>query len=161
MKKLLLIITLLLTVACKDEVVYIDNQGNPVQFSGYFTLDGPSDVNCIYLDEKNPGLVDIESDCQSLVTKNPQNNTLGQFPTITATNLIALGNEIRYTRNVNYSSGNDIEEDVSGSNITGNRRTDFLIKFVDEKLELTISIYRNANNANLNEIVATRVFKEL
>lgn len=130
-------------------------------YAGYFNLDGPSDANCIYLDEKQPNVVDIETDCQSLVTINPENDTLGQFPSISASNLLVIDGEIRYTRNLNYSSGNDIEEDVSGSNITGNRRTDFLFQKVDNRLKLTIRIYKNANNNNLNYIVAERVFNEL
>lgn len=130
-------------------------------FSGYFNLDGGSDANCIYLDEKVEGLVDIENDCQSLVSVNLENDTLGQFPTISASNLVVINNEIRYTRNLNYSSGNDLEEDVNSDNITGSRCTDIFMKFVDSRLQITLKIYENSNNNNLNSVVATRVFNEL
>lgn len=90
-------------------------------YAGYFNLDGGSDANCIYLDEKAENVVDIETDCQSLVTVNPENSTLGQFPSISANNLLV----------------------------------------VDGRLKLTIKVYKNANNDNLNEVVATRIFNEL
>lgn len=152
--------------ACGDKNYYNASQvetseGEYPRFAGYFNLDGASEVNCIYLDQRADNIVDIESDCQSLVTVNPENGTIGQFPRITATGLLVQSGEIRFTRDVNYTSGNDIEEDVSGANITGKRRTDFIIRYVDDKLNLRIIVYNSANNNNLNEIVAVRVFNEL
>ena len=174
MKQLVVISMMFGLVACDDtvyevqpekvierEVIKEIPQEHETLFAGYFILDGPSDANCIYLDEKIPNVVDIESDCQSLVSINPENNSDGQFPIITASNLPVIDGKIRYTRNITYTSGHDLEEDVSGSNITGSRRTDVLIEIVDDRLRLTLSIYENANNNNLNEIVAERVFNEL
>ncbi len=111
--------------------------------------------------EKAEGLVDLESDCQSLLTINPNNDSIGQFPSIVLSNLVVIEDKIIHTRNLNYTSGGDLEEDGNGSNITGSRRTDIVIEFVDDKLKLTIDVYENANNNNLNEIVASRVFNEL
>lgn len=174
MKNLILALFLLNLVACTEreyittpEKVVVTEKEILVEkehetiYSGYYNLDGASDVNCIYLDEKFPNVVDLEIDCQSLVTINPENGTLGQFPVMTLSNLNVIEGKMRYTRNINYNSGNDLEEDVSGSNITGNKRTDFLFEVVDSKLRITISIYENANNDNLNEIVAVRVFNEI
>ena len=159
------ILVIVIVASCgKDNNYYIDSsspENSRLFYSGYFLLDGPSSVNCIYLDEKIENVVDIESDCQSLVTVNPKNNTYGQFPTITASNLQVINGEIRYTRNINYVAGNDIEEDDNGSNITGSRRTDIFIKFVNDKLRIRLDIYEQSNNNNLNEIVATRYFNEL
>lgn len=144
----------------KEVEVEVEKEHIPT-FQGFYSLNGPSDANCIYLDEKFPNIVDLESDCQSLVTKNPENNTLGQFPRLHISGLQVRNNEIRRTMNVRYDSGDDIEEDVSGANISGTKRTDLLFQVVDGKLKLTISIYKNADGSNLNEIVATRTFKEL
>lgn len=131
-------------------------------FTGYFNLNGPSTANCIYLDEKIENVVDIESDCQSLVSVNPENGTLGQFPRVSQTNLLIINGEIRFTVDLNYTSGNDIEEDVSGSNITGRRRTDFRIYFSDSgELKVNIKVYGSSNNNNLNEIVVNRTFTEI
>lgn len=168
MRKLLVITTLLMMSSCGDKKYYNEYVSEPdvaapesPKFSGYFVLDGGSDANCIYLDQKAENVIDIESDCQSLVSVNPQNSTLGQFPTISASNLIVLDGAIRFTKNLNFTAGNDLEEDVSGANITGSRRTDVLITFEDSKLKLVIKVYKSANNNNLNEIIATRTFSEL
>lgn len=158
---------LVLLSACGDDVTNYqvvenaESQGRQA-FSGYFQLDGGSSVNCIYLDEKLPNVVDIESDCQSLVSVNPENGTLGQFPTITASGLLVINNKIELIRDLNYSSGNDIEEDVSGSNVTGRRRTDMIFSFdEDGKLNVEIKVYKNRNNDNLNEVVVERIFKQV
>ena len=163
MKYLMILIMSLMVTSCgEDNVYYVEKDGEVMNsFQGYFTLDGPSTANCIFLNQKAQFVVDIETDCQSLVSTNPQNSTLGQFPTISATNLVVIDGKINYTRNLNYTSGHDLEEDVNGSNITGSRRTDIQIKFVGDKLHIKLDIYDNANNANLNEIVATRIFNEL
>ena len=166
MKNLAITFLLFSTTACGDKVYQSFEQAKVDQerllFSGYFYLDGPDgSYNCIYLDEKAEGVVDIETDCQSLVSVNPENGTIGQFPSVSATSLIVDDQKLRFTRNMNYTSGNDLEEDASGSNITGSRRTDFVIEFVDGRLSIQISVYANSNNNNLNYIVAKRTFKEL
>ena len=154
-----IVLALLLMGCGKESIQYVTEQSEPV-IGGYYILDGPSDANCIYIANKSPTLVDIETDCQNLLTINPENNSIGQFPIISATNLVVLNNEIRHSRNISYTSGNDIEEDVSGSNITGTRRTDIFINMIDGKLRIKMSIYQNANNNNVNNIVAERVFNE-
>lgn len=179
MKKLIMLTIAMSLVACKDTTVHTPERvieivkevptevpvEVPVEhetlFSGYYNLDGGSDLNCIYLDEKAPNVIDLESDCQSLVTVNPENSTLGQFPVLNATNLLVSSGKVQFTRDITYTAGHDIEEDASGIDILGKRRTDVTLKLVDEKLVITIKIYANANNNNLNFIVAERVFNEL
>jgi len=174
MKNLICIVALGLTVACNERTIYQPKQETVIEkevpvpfekeheavFAGYYNLDGEGN-NCIYLDEKAPNVVDIESDCQSLTTLNPQNDTIGQFPRISGTNYLVTKGAVRFTRDLNYTSGHDIEEDVSGANILGKRRTDVVIEVVDNRMRLTISVYSNSNNNNLNWIVAKRVFNEL
>lgn len=166
MKKFFSFILLVLIVSCGDKVytTVADHGVEPSEdrlFDGYFNLNGGSGVNCIYLDEKLSNVVDIEVDCQSLVTVNPKNKSLGQFPTIAATSLFVINGEIKFTKNLNYTTGNDIEEDQNGSNITGSRRTDFRIYIKNDLLHLNIDIYKNSNNNNLNEVVASRKFREI
>jgi hypothetical protein len=161
MKKLISLVMLVSLISCGDKVHNYAPTEEPRVFDGYFLLDGPSDTNCIRLTQKFEHLVDLESECQNLLTINPQNDTIGQFPRISATNLVVIDGEIRFTRDLNFTSGQDVEEDVNGSNITGRKRVDFLIKVVEGKLIMKISVFANQNNANLNEIVATRQFKEL
>jgi hypothetical protein len=150
-----------LEVEQEPEVAEVEEETVRREFSGYFNLSGPSDANCIYLDEKVENVVDIETDCFSLVTENPKDNSLGEFPAISGSNLVVRDDEIRFTKNVNYTSGNDIEEDATGSNITGSKRTDYRFYFKDDRLTLTIKIYDSSINNNVNEVIATRIFKEL
>ena len=154
-----IILLLLLLMSCGKQTEYVTTEINN-NLTGYYILDGGSSANCIYISQKTENVIDIEADCQELVTVNPENNSLGQFPIITATNLIAVDRVVRYSRNLTYTSGQDIEEDVNGANITGSRRTDIVVDFSNDKMKLTISIYENANGANINEIVAERVFNE-
>lgn len=157
---LVLVILALVTSCGKDTVVYTPQQvENDLIFDGRFYLNG-SDANCITLNETQPGVVDILSTCQSLVSKNPENGTFGEFPRITRTNAFVINGEIRFTSDINYNSDNDIEEDVSGDNINGRKRTDVLIKFNENNmLELTLSVWDGNNN--INTVVAKRVFTEI
>lgn len=159
-----IVLVFLLVVGCgQDGDVYnvTEVTENSELFQGYFQLNGGSTANCIYLDQKTNGLVDLDSECQSLVTVNPQNKTLGQFPTLSRRNMIIIDGEIRQFFTLNFNSGHDIEEDMSGANITGRRRVDMRIFIKDDRLNIELKIYKNDNNDNLNEVVAVRRFKEL
>jgi hypothetical protein len=63
-----------------------------------------------------------------------------------------------FTANVTYGGG-DLEEDISGSNITGRRRTDFIVKWIDSEVILTIKVYRDEINDNINAVVLNRTYK--
>ena len=103
--------------------------------------------------------VSFETSGQSLNSVNPQNESLGTHPSIGDRDLEITGDSLVLApRNYNYSSStHDIEEDVNGSNITGNRRTDITVKLKKNKdLKLTLKIFDGAVNSNINNIVATR-----
>lgn len=81
-------------------------------------------------------------------------------PTVTRENLEPKNGKIFFSQNVNYGSSSqyDLEEDVSGSDITGSKRTDYLFELLDGgKIKLTIKIYDNTINNNVNSVIATRV----
>lgn len=155
----LFVLTATTLFSCGKEYVTYTTPDDGLSFDGQFYLSG-SDANCITLNEIQPGVVDILSNCQSLVSENPENGTFGEFPRITRTNAFVQNGEIRFTVDLNYTSDNDIEEDESGSNITGRRRTDVVVKFNDNnKLELTVDVWRDDNN--INNVIASRVFTEI
>lgn len=106
------------------------------------------------------GDVIFESANQSLTSVNPENGTLGVHPKITGQYEIH-NDEVRFIKNVNYSNSNDIEEDVSGSNITGSRRTDFVLQLTEVGLRLTITIYGGPINDDVDHVDATRVFESI
>lgn len=167
-KLLTMLVLILAAISCGDEKNYyteeiVNATNENSDFSGYYVLSGPDEdtYNCIRLTQKSESLVDVESECQSLLTTNPENGTVGQFPTISQSNVLIVNGELRFTRNLNYTSGNDIEEDKSGSNITGQRRTDVRIFFEDDLLKVNITVYGNSNNNNLNDIDAERSFTEI
>lgn len=96
---------------------------------------------------------------QSLQSINPKNSTFAHHPKITDANVSIVNGKVFLSKNVNYNSGHDLEEDVSGANITGQRRTDYTFEIKDNgKLKLTIEVYSNKISNNANYIVAKRVF---
>lgn len=159
MKKLLSIILLITLVSCGDTNYYPQQQEK--NLTGSYLLTGPSKANCIRLQQRENGLIDLVAECQSLVTTNPENETLGQFPKITAKNLILFENKIVFTKNVRFNKNtHDIEEDVSGDNIEGKKKVDVLIEFKEQGIRLNIKVYDNADNSNINKVIVNRTFKE-
>ena len=155
------LVLLILVIGCGKTKYITGINPEPESFAGYHLLDGPSSANCVYIDERIDNVYDLTLECQSLVTTNPKNSSAGQFPPLNLKNLIPVEGKIKLTKDFTYTSGHDLEEDVSGSNITGKRRTDIVISLESGKLKIEIDVWKAANNSNLNEIVAKRLFKEL
>ena len=168
MKNIIFILLVLFLVGCNNDDDYFVTEVYELPkektslFDGYFYLNGAAN-NCIYLHRKENGLVDVESECQSLVSLNPRNRTYGQFPRVTINNVMVMNDEIRFTKNLNFSSSkSDIEEDQSGNDINGKKRVDFLLKYNnDGRLTMNIKVFKSNNNNNLNYIIVNRTFTEL
>lgn len=164
MRNLLLAVTLMtLVVSCgrREKVKYKTNTVTEVEevevsqlFEGSFYLENNGFIE-MYQSGDN---VYIDSRYQNLTTINPENNTFGELPKISGEYEI-VDNKVRISKNLNYRDGNDIEEDVTGNNIRGNRRTDITIEFIDDIVNITYEIYSNRINDNINTIVAKRTLK--
>ena len=140
----------------KTETEVVEKEVEVVQeFEGKYYMENNGFIE-IYQSEY---AILISSSNQLLTTINPQNNTFGELPRISGEYTI-VDNKVKISRNLNYTSGNDIEEDVSGNDITGQRRTDITIELVDERLQITYEIYSDRIGNNANFIVATRILKE-
>lgn len=126
------------------------------EFEGEYPL---QDNGFIQILEDDNGFVYIQSSRQSLTTINPENSTFGEFPRLSG-KYMPIDGVIRISKNMNYRDGNDIEEDESGSNVRGQRRTDITIGFVDEALSIRVQVYSNKINDNVNFIVVDRTIKE-
>lgn len=122
------------------------------RFEGSFYM---SDNSFIEFYQSDNSLL-ITTKNQLLTTINPINNTFGELPKLSGEYVI-VDNKVRFTKDLNYTPGNDIEEDSSGNDIRGKRRTDITIEFVDDRLQITYEIYANKKNDNVNYIVAKRV----
>ena len=106
--------------------------------------------------------VTFETTGQFLQSVNPKNDTFGTHPSINKKDAEIHNNVVFFVQNFNYTSGQDLEEDDSGSNITGQKQTSVLLELVEErKIRLTIKIYGDSMNNNPNEVVAKRVFESL
>lgn len=156
MKKLLLILTFVLT-ACGNDYTYIQDSVTS-EFNGIFYVTG-SDNNCIELTQNFDGLVDIATSCQKLVTVNPENDTLGEFPNISLRDQKIIDGKVRFTVYQNFTSDLDVEEDVSGSNISGRKKVEGVLEFVEGSLRLELRVFDD--DTNLNFVVAERVFEEV
>lgn len=135
----------------KDKIVEIKQL-----FEGKYYLSNNSYIELI---QGSDDFVTISTDGQLLVTINPENNTYGELPKISG-KYLPVNNKIKFSKNYNYTSGLDIEHDLLGSNITGSKKTDVTIEFIDQKLQITFEVYSNSIGNNINEIVAKRVFNE-
>ncbi len=115
----------------------------PQNFEGMFICDNFSRVELMvdYL-----GQVSFETSNQILNSINPSTGNIDTHPAISEKDLEAVGygNLIVLTsKNYNYSSsGNDVSEDLTGAQITGNHRTDIYVSSSDENLiEIKILIF--------------------
>lgn len=157
--KVLLILLMTWLVGCGSNYIPEDVPTPPIEpnFEGayYFDHNGFIELSASY-----DGEVIIESTSQSLTSLNPQNNTLAYHPAITG-KYEPHFDEVRFVRNVNYTAGQDIEEDVSGADIVGSRRTDVSIKLTTAGIKITVKIYNASLNNDVDEVVATRVFESL
>jgi len=155
--KTVLILTMLIFAACDDNIYYETTDAPNLEGLYYFNYGASlevlaSDRNCLYVLQNNNSL---------LSSVNPENNTLGTHPKFPFTEICTNDGIYRYSRNQQYSSGNDLEQDISGSNITGNKKTDFEFSFQDGQMKLKIKIYSNASNNNINSVIAEREFESL
>lgn len=122
------------------------------EFEGSFYM---SDNSFIEFYQSDSTLL-ITTKNQLLTTLNPVNNTFGELPKLSGEYEI-VDNKVRFTKNLNYTPGNDIEDDTNGNDIRGQRRTDVTIEFIDSRLHITYEIYANKTNDNVNYIVAKRI----
>jgi hypothetical protein len=166
MKKLLLIISILgLSVACSDRT-YVTNNVEPDTIEGLYTFEetdskvisGQLEISINY-----EGKVTL-SQKQSFITQN-DNLSYGTLPNISRSGLTSNGDLLaNYARNLNYTSNNDIEEDLTNDNIIGQKYTRVtLVVDTDNKLLLTVFIHEGADNQSggANKVVAVRSFKSL
>ena len=156
--KSLLVMLVLLLASCGSQTEYVRSAQD---FEGVFYFSNGGRIELIASADNE---ITILRSMQSITTLNPKNSTLGSHPIVVKENLEVYGDNIFFTINVNYGTNAqyDIEEDVSGADITGSRRTDFRFeRTVTNSLRLTISIYANKINSNVNSVVARRVLESI
>ena len=163
--KLLMLIAALSLLGCGDDAPvshtvteYVDRVETVETikvnaFEGYFEcdnggyLDMLSDDNSVYLER------------QLLISKNTD-GSYGNFPSLSSSKLVLSGNTFRYMENANFSSTtNDIEEDGSNSNITGQHALNVTGELTGSKLVLKLKVYDGKINGNLNDIIVNRTIK--
>ena len=170
MKQILLTLILLISASCGREVIehYPDVIEVPIEreiikqveidqlYEGRFAMPHGGYIELV---QDADGEVSTIGSADLLST-NPQNDTIGEHPHFGFSNLKLLGGAIKFTRDFNYTTGGDLEEDVSGSNIHDRRRTDIELKMLDNgTLRVTVKIWDAATNSNINFIVAERTLE--
>jgi hypothetical protein len=126
-------------------------------FEGTYLMDNNSAIEMITGED---GEVTILTAGQLLVSINPKNETFGTHPKLNKTGLEPVAGVISFVKDMNYTSGMDLEEDVNGANIRGKRMTDVLIQQLPgDRIRITIKIYSDRIKNNPNFIVAVRVFE--
>ena len=142
----------------KQTDIKFENKTNTVKekqkFEGLFFFDLGGEVELI---QDSRGQVDFVM-VDELTTINPENQTNAFIPRFNISNLVVHNGKLTKTLDVNYTSGADIEEDITGNNINGRKRTDIEITKEGNKIRLKLKIYDNETNNNANFIVAEREF---
>lgn len=162
MYKLILPVIILVSACGKtDYVLHETFQEKRVEvevaqdFEGFYSFENNSQLELVAGSDNE---IHVLRDAQVLNTVNPENDTLGTFPIVTESGVEINNGALFFSKDLNYRDGNDLEEDVSGDNIRGRRRTDFTIEKTEIGVRMTVQIYANRSNDNLNFVVATRVF---
>lgn len=127
-------------------------------FEGYWYLQNGGTLEIIVGSDDRITLVTSGQNIQSI---NPKNGTHAGHPHMSGSQLRVVNGEIRFFKDLTYNSNHDVEEDISGANITGKKRTDFTISEKDGRLIIQIKIYSGASNSNPNNIVAKRTIKSV
>jgi len=161
------LVLLLILVACGKDTHKETNTEKPVEvevpvevtqdFEGFYRLQNGGTIEFIADSEDK---ITVVSSGQVVVSQNPENGTFGEHPRISGAELLVIDKSLRWSVNVNYTSGQDIEEDISGSNITGTKKTNYYIYYENDKLVIEISIWQSKIGDNINSIIAHRVIKE-
>ena len=154
-----ILFTMLLLTGCgsdyKTEITKSYPTVETQSFEGVYYL--PNN-GYIELTQADDGDVTFDTAYQSIVSENPQNNTFAHHPAISGKYEVN-SNKILFGKDVDYRTGSqyDLEEDSSGSDITGRHYTTFLVEKVGDEIRLTITIYDGTKNNNLNGVIAKRV----
>lgn len=155
--KLLTLSILLTTIGCKNRTFITEIKPEPSGFieGSYFGAFGAE----IELLTNDRGQVKIKHK-QNLISINPQNDTYAVHPKTNTGYLFAQNGVLTVRKNVNYTNNYDIENDLTGANISGKRLTVFTYS-LDQNDELTVKveIFSDELKDNPNFIHATRTFK--
>ena len=126
--------------------------GNDLDATYFFPLGGSVEVSQDQYGRVSVAMLDY------ITSINPENGTYGEHPkTNISDRFLTQDKTLYFSQNVNYNSG-DLEQDVSGANITGTKRTDFTYKWIGDKLELNIKIFNSEKNDNINSIILDRTY---
>lgn len=92
------------------------------------------------------------------------NGSFGTHPTISFSSVVPYENSFSYSKDINYSSSNDLEEDGTTSDLgSGKHYTVYEFELIAGYLELTIKIHEGSlsDSGSINSIVIERRFREL
>jgi len=162
-------IMIFLLVGCGDEIVdvvevpVVETVEVPVaqDFENVYFFDNSGFIEFV---QSSDNEVTILREGFNLIIQNLLNETFANFPFFGQENLEVKDGIIKVARDINYrtSSRYDLEEDVSGDNITGRKFTTIKIeKLEGAKIRLDIKIYDNPKSNNLNFVIFERVIESL
>jgi len=162
MKHLIIILLLSLNLTgCGDDVQNITTVQNVVDsqaFEGQFNLPYGGFVEVL---ESGDNSVAILSLGQRVILKNPKNDSLGTFPRFNSEKIAVIGDSFIIAKDFNFTSNNDIEQDISGVNITGVHYAIITGTMVDGRLRLNFKVYSGKLSDNVNFLIVNRTIVSL
>jgi len=148
MIKLFILMSLL--ISCGKQIETVTQYTIPHTIEGFYKCPNGGQLELLvdYL-----GRITFDTNGEYITSENSYNSSISNHPIINDQN---IDNMILYPRNYTYNTSNNIL-DNNGNLLTGSRRTDISLSYIDEdKITLTISIY-NASINNSTNIVVTRI----
>lgn len=149
--------------SCGDEITYQTFEEIKQEYeeptkdlAGYYYLENGGEIEIL---KDHFGRYTI-TQMDYVVTVNPKNDTYAIHPkTNISDRFMTESKEIKFSVDVNYTNQYDVEEDISGNNVQGKRKTNFVYKLKDDSLEIFIQIYSDETKNNPNYIVVERLIK--
>jgi hypothetical protein len=165
----LLIFLLLNFTGCGDNVEIVEYKNEELiesQSNESEVESEPSIEGTYYF--KDGGILEVTTDSRNRVSVktldrvtsiNPKNSTYAEHPAISINSrYLTMQGFLVYSTNVNYDR-EDLEEDTTGDNIRGRKRTDYTLTFTDNKLTLRIVVFQNVKGDNINFIILDRTLE--
>lgn len=141
-----------------EPITKIEVRHRVQDFEGIFYLENTGLIELIANIENDISIMTVG---QSIISENPKSKDFATHPTMHGNRLRITDGRLIWSVNVKYVTYNNIKEDNSNTVITGVRRTDYLLTYVNGKMTLSIKVWEGPINNVIGNIVVKRIVVEI
>lgn len=128
------------------------------RFEGYYHL---KNSGLIELMANYRGDVTVETTGQQIISINSFDKSTTEHPRIVGSDIQIINGALRWSRNENYTTGQNVKKDVDGTLVVGAKKTDYIIELISGKLKITIRIWNDKIGNTIHSLVSERTLKEI